>query len=212
MQIGMGKIVACPYCGTKIDLMTLISGNTFGAERWSDNKMYAPYLAQVSPVQKCFRCYQYFVQYLQKAEPSDEPSMNLGQMDYPDWREAYEQFTYEGNIPEEDMVSIRLWVIQAYNSFYYRNEKSKCDPPKEEADFVASIIHEFIDTFDWTSVKNPLLKAELYREANEMEQCAATLSAISETDLNDYEKVIYEGIKTRMEQGDSKVFRIRDLD
>ena len=50
---GNAEIVKCPYCGTEKMLMTLISGNTCGAEYWSDNKRIAPMLPSVSPVQKC---------------------------------------------------------------------------------------------------------------------------------------------------------------
>ena len=51
-----GGAVKCPFCGTKKELMTLVSGNTFGAVYWSDNKRIAPMLPTVSPVQKCSNC------------------------------------------------------------------------------------------------------------------------------------------------------------
>ena len=50
---GNAEIVKCPYCGTKKELINLVSGNTFGAVYWSDNKRIAPMLPQASPVQKC---------------------------------------------------------------------------------------------------------------------------------------------------------------
>ena len=56
MLPGNAEIVICPYCGTKKELMTLVSGNTFGAEYWSDNNRISPILTIAYPVQKCTLC------------------------------------------------------------------------------------------------------------------------------------------------------------
>ena len=37
MTPGKPQILTCPFCGAKKEIMTLASGNTFGAEFWSDN-------------------------------------------------------------------------------------------------------------------------------------------------------------------------------
>ena len=42
-------VVKCPHCGGKKELLQLISGNTLGAEQWSDAKQIAPMLPRVSP-------------------------------------------------------------------------------------------------------------------------------------------------------------------
>ena len=56
MQPGYARIVYCPYCGEKKELLSLMSGNTIGARYWSDLRMRAPMLPEVSPVQKCHHC------------------------------------------------------------------------------------------------------------------------------------------------------------
>ena len=59
MTPGNPQIFTCPFCGEKKEIMTLASGNTFGAELWSDNKRIAPMLPEISLVQKCPKLYPY---------------------------------------------------------------------------------------------------------------------------------------------------------
>ena len=67
----------------------------------------------------------------------------------------------------------------------------------------------FIESFDWEPVKHPLLKAELYREANLMKECNEVLESIPYEELEDFEKYIYNEILNRMRAGDKKVFQMR---
>lgn len=62
----------CPYCQTVKELMSLVSGNTFSAEHWSDTKSIYPMLPTNSDVQKCPGCGKYY--FLADAEtlPSGE--------------------------------------------------------------------------------------------------------------------------------------------
>ena len=67
---------------------------------------------------------------------------------------------------------------------------------------------DFINSFDWKPVQHPLLKAELYREANFMKECKEVLESIPYNELEDFEKSIFNDIKQRMEKGDNKVFKL----
>ncbi len=215
MLPGNAEIVICPYCGTKKELMTLVSGNTFGAEYWSDNKRIAPMLPIASPVQKCPHCGKYYLKSKQNTIEGDDYSGDLGELTYFEWKEAYYQFASMKAIPfqppvteitDNDFVDIRYWLIQAYNDYYHRNKKA--EPSPEEYTFFCNVVRDFIDVFDWSPIEVPLLKAELYREANEMGKCREVLDAISYEKLEDFEKGIYDGIKERMEQNDTVVFRL----
>lgn len=53
------------------------------------------------------------------------------------------------------------------------------------------------------------MKAEIYREINEMQKCSAILSSVCTEHLNDSQMGIYCEIKERMEKGDNRVFRIK---
>lgn len=220
MTPGYAEIVKCPYCGAEKELMTLASGNTFGAEYWSDNKCIAPMLPKVSFVQKCHNCGKYYVKYKQQIKTGTKTSFEKGELCYPEWKEAYAQFLQESQRPEEytrketrlggtDWTEIRMCLIHAYNDCFYRaNVNDEEAASDEEHQFVVGVINDFIDTFDWSKVEKPLLKAELYREANEMEKCTEVLSVMSGKGMNSFERGIYDEIKERMERGDTKVFKL----
>ena len=212
---GNAELVICPFCGTKKELMTLVSGNTFGAEYWSDNKRIAPMLPMVSPVQKCPHCGKYYLKSKQKSVKGDSYSGERGELTFPEWKEAYDQFQRANAFPtlyphtkitDDDFIDIRYWLFQAYNDYFYRGKQA--EPSQEDYAFFCRVVKDFIDVFDWSPIEAPLLKAELYREANEMEKCADVLAAISYDKLKDFEKGIYDGIKDRMEKNDPVVFRL----
>ena len=203
---GNAEIVKCPYCGTKKELMNIVSGNTFGAVYWSDNKRKAPMLPQVSPVQKCSHCKKYYFKRKNEHGVGKNTSSERGELTYSEWKKAYIQFMAE-KISGKDKVDLYFWLIQAYNDHYFRNPKAHA-PTKAEYDFFVKITLSFIKSFDWTQVDYPLLKAELYREAGKMQECAKILKSISYKSLQDFEKDIYNGIKKRMNNNDSKVFKL----
>lgn len=203
---GNAEIVKCPYCGTEQELMTLVSGNTCGAEYWSDNKRIAPMLPSVSPVQKCPHCGKYYFEHKHRHGESRNTSLERGELTFPEWKEAYSQFLSEG-MSEAEKLDMCFWLIHSYNDYYYREHKS-LEPSEEDYTFFIKIALSFIETFDWTPVEHPLLKAELYREAGKMQECADVLKSISYESMQDFEKSIYNSIKKRMENNENKVFKL----
>ena len=199
------KIVKCPFCGERKELLNLASGNTFGAKHWSDQKMIAPMLPRVSPVQKCPKCGKYYLEYKQPYKEGDDWSSERGELSYQQWKEAYEQFKADKSIKRDDMQVIRHHIIMAFNDEYYRYGDNMADA-QEEAFFVC-IISDYIATNKWNS-QNMLFKAELYREAGEMTKCEEVVSQISTKSLNEFELKIYDMIKTKMTKGDKMVFMI----
>lgn len=238
MRIGPPRTVKCPFCGKEKKLISLISGNTFDAEHWSDNKLVAPSLPNPSPVQKCPCCGKYYFTDKQEcmvfgaSRKRREVCTEKGNLSYPEWKEAYEQFIdvekmkvvrkgfypfvkkkdYLYKVDKEDIERIRLWLIQAYNDYYYRQPKSvdMLSSPLKERGFINGIIADFFDAYDWRSERNELFKAELYREASEMEKCRKVLESIVYEELTDFEKNVYQTIKTKMEYGSYVVFEIKE--
>ena len=206
------RIISCPHCGGEKEIMSLMSGNTFGAERWSDTKLIAPMLPQPSPVQKCPHCGKYyFMPFYQETRESDNYWGEQGLLNYHEWKEAYHQFCENFESPENickvnriKLNDVRFWILQSYNDYYYRENNGQ--PSAEEFEFVKSMAIKFIE--EKAEDINPLVKAEIYREVNEMQKCAETLSSVSTEQFNDYQMKIYCGIKERLEKGDNKVFRI----
>lgn len=200
------KIVKCPFCGERKELLNLASGNTFGAKRWSDQKMIAPMLPQVSPVQKCPACGKYYLEYNQPYEEGDDWSSERGELSYQEWKEAYGLLQSDKSITKNDLQTVRFNLIHAFNDNFCRQSATSI-PVEEEAYFVG-VIHDYIDNCSWNK-KNMLFKAELYREAGEMKKCEEVLSEISFENLQDFESKIYKEIEERMKKNDKKVFLIK---
>lgn len=144
MKYGLSEIVKCPYCGEAKKLLSLASGNSINAKYWSDMKMSAPMMPEVSPVQKCPKCGCYYLKYKQQWYEGKDENGELGELSYPEWKEAYNQFCNEDKVnnakakkfsffkkgkneqvksklDDKDWSNIRLWLIQSYNDFYYRS-------------------------------------------------------------------------------------------
>ncbi len=206
MNPGNPIMVKCPYCGAEKELMTLMSGNTCGAEYWSDGKMIASMLPKISPVQKCPQCDKYYIEHKQKSRMVSGFSLEKGLMPFSDWRKAYYQFQTE-EIEDEDMMNIRYWIVQSFNDTFYRNKIDQLEPTADDYSFFKEIVLLFVDSYKQFPMHDSLLIAEFYREANEMEKCKEVLNTIDYEDLKDHVKKIYDGIKNRMERGVAKVFR-----
>jgi hypothetical protein len=56
MKPGPDIIVACPRCGHRAMVPTLMSGNTFGARHWTDGYVEAPMLPRQPPIAVCRKC------------------------------------------------------------------------------------------------------------------------------------------------------------
>ena len=144
---GNAEIVKCPYCGTEKELMTLVSGNTIGAEYWSDNKRIARMLPHVSPVQKCSNCGKYYFEHKNRYGESEDTSFNLGELTFSEWREAFQQFQTEG-VDDDEMTNVRFWVVQSFNDYFYRNKFISNKPSDEDYQFFSEMAVDFIESFE----------------------------------------------------------------
>lgn len=211
MQPGYARIVYCPYCGEKKELLSLMSGNTIGARYWSDLRMRAPMLPEVSPVQKCHHCGKYYLQYKQKSEHGEKPSLEQGELSYPEWKEAYTQFMNEREnrnpiqkVDEKDIDMIRLRLIQAYNDYYYRDCVAEFS--EEEWGYISNVIWDFIGSKNKPDNLHPLLIPELLREIGML--CEDFFESECFENLEGFDKIYYDGIRKRMEVDDTEVFEI----
>ena len=60
MTLGDPTRLTCPYCGKAKHILSIASGNTFGAIQWSDTKNDYPMLRFPSTVQRCPHCGGYY--------------------------------------------------------------------------------------------------------------------------------------------------------
>lgn len=200
---GRSRILTCPFCGEKKVVMTVLSGNTFGAEYWSDNKMIAPMPPEVSYIQKCPHCKKYYITARQEMKMADNGfSMETGTLTFPEMKEAFAQLSGGGFQEEKEEVIVRWMLHHAYNDHHYRGEH-KVDANKEDRML-------FKNNAIWlitNSISDNLLKAEFYREIGEYDVAYDLLKSVEvETD---FQKVILSDIQKRVESKDCEVFKIK---
>lgn len=212
MILHNAEIVCCPFCGKQKELLSIASGNTFGAVLWSDGKQIAPMLPKVSPVQKCPRCKNYYLYYNQPIKIADHESFTTGNLSYKEWKEAFAQLNADPSLDDRDRSAIYMHLIQAFNDHYYRGPApaiytKESTPPQEEYAFIVQIIDSFIAFAKWETPSAKLLKAELYREASHFNRCESILHGIDPFSLDDFERSIYSSILSRATARDYKVFQ-----
>src|SRR5437868_5729292 len=63
MRIGRDSVYACPNCDGLVRRRVLLSGNTFGANLWSDGNLAAPMLPKdfSCPITRCRACGHLFL-------------------------------------------------------------------------------------------------------------------------------------------------------
>ena len=120
MMPGPTRFIACPECRTVVLSETLGSGNTFGAQIWSDGFMIAPMLPDYPSAVKCRRCGGIFwlaEGHLVKEDfiylPEHRRQIESGELAYakhptlPDLKRFLTQRTH--TVDQESELRMRLW-------------------------------------------------------------------------------------------------------
>jgi hypothetical protein len=203
MTPGKPQILTCPFCGAKKEIMTLASGNTFGAEFWSDNKQIAPMLPEISLVQKCPKCGKYYIRTRQNVVYSEKGwCFEKGTLSFGEMKEAFHQLQEQGFEDEKEEINIRMMLHHAYNDYYYRNDDTHIVNEEDR-----KLFHENGLWLIKNLITDNVMKAEFYREIGEMEAAKSILDSIHVED--DFLKNISDEIIRRISNNDDKVFRIQ---
>ena len=200
---GNPRILVCPFCGKEKEIMSLISGNTFGAELWSDNKQIAPMLPEISYVQKCPHCGKYYITGRQEVKyAKDGYSFEKGLLTYPEMKEAFAQISEEGFLNEKDEINVRMMLHHAYNDYYYRTDEKKVISEEDK-----TLFHENGLWLINNLITDSVMKAEFYREIGEIDTAKSILDSITVED--EFLKRIVTGIKERLEVNNCQVFKVQ---
>lgn len=201
---GDPQILTCPHCGGKKEVMSLVSGNTCGAEYWSDNKQIAPMLPEISYVQKCPHCGKYYIMDRQKVEYAKEGwCSERGILTFPEMKEAYKQLCEEGLQNEGEERVLRTMLHHAFNDYYYRSNDVRKNIIEEDR----SLFHDNGLWLIENLITDNLLKAEFYREIGEMDKAQTFLDTVNTK--SDFQKKIVSVIQKKINNNDSSVFRIQ---
>lgn len=227
MTPGPAQILSCPYCGAHKEVLSLLSGNTFGQEVWSDNKTIAPMLPRVSFVQKCSSCGGYFLMSRQIPRQGSNYSFEQGELSYLELKEAWESLKSSSDRPklhgwrkiknvcglhtrpltDEEKLNMLIMQVWAFNDEYTR--KAVKPVPHEEKQYISGIIDMLLDL---DSV-NDLLKAEFLREMGRFEESMSLINSYSldeDVDEKVFEKLI-EKFKEEILASNTRPFLISDL-
>ena len=203
MMPGNPRILVCPFCGKEKEIMSLISGNTFGAELWSDNKQIAPMLPEISYVQKCPHCGKYYITGRQEVKyAKDGYSFEKGLLTYPEMKEAFAQISEEGFLNEKEEINVRMMLHHAYNDYYYRTDEKKVISEEDK-----TLVHENGLWLINNLITDSVMKAEFYREIGEIDTAKSILDSITVED--EFLKRIVTGIKERLEVNNCQVFKVQ---
>lgn len=178
---GPANILSCPFCGSEKEVMSLVSGNTFGGTVWSDTRREYPMLPEVSPIQQCPHCKKYYFIEQAKREYSKDPEsemrsfMKLGNLSFQELKEAINQ------MESLSLSKMQRWILNhqyfmAYNDAFRRQTETVAFPPSEENEaFYQQVIEELLDGIDQSS-DYELFHAELLRETGRFEEAKEVLS------------------------------------
>lgn len=178
MLIGPEKILACPSCAKRVRLFTLVSGNTFGALRWTDGKMSAPMLPEPPSVTRCEGCEAFF--WVEDVEV-------VGELDFgrPGIEEAPEEWTSAPQVRElsadelleaiasgvartrEEELHLRMLAWWAGNDPVRACSGGESDSRRgapEQRGSVRENMERLWGLVDPTDLEERLIKAELARE------------------------------------------------
>ena len=203
MLPGNSQILTCPYCGQKKEIMSLRSGNTVGAQLWSDNKQIAPMLPEISYVQKCLHCKKYFIRSRQEAVYANSGfSTEQGLLSFAEMKEAFAQLSQEKFLEKKEEANVRVMLHHAYNDYYFREGRHRTVAEADQKLFQENALW-LIEHF----ITDNVMKAEFYREVGDMGKAKSLIENV--TGDNDFMKRIVATIKEKINKGDKAVFLIK---
>jgi hypothetical protein len=186
--------------------MSLVSGNTFDSELWSDNKQIAPMLPEISYVQKCPHCRKYYIMGRMGRQAvkiaKEGCSYEDGHLTFSEMKEAFAQLAEEGFINEKEEINVRMMLHHSYNDYYYRNGDTK--------DILEDDKKLFRENGLWlinNLITDNVMKAEFYREIGDIETAKNLLDTVVVED--DFLKKIVSSIRKRLEINNCEVFKIQ---
>ena len=177
---GPANVLSCPFCGGKKEVMSLASGNTFGATVWSDTRRDYPMLPEVSPIQECPHCHKFYFIEQARQEYSKDPDSEmrsfgkLGKLTFRQLTEARKQ------MDTLSLTKMQRWILNhqiflAYNDCFRRQPEKVASPPSdEEKELYGKTIEELLEGIDGSEYYE-LFHAELLRETGRFEESTQIL-------------------------------------
>lgn len=194
MLPGPDQIIACPHCKGLARYMTPLSGNTFGAQLWTDGKQIAPMLPTPPAVVKCQHCGKcYWLEHAEEVGTVDRWGSEDQQVDAAwssaevvqepaeeDYYLAIENGLAQGREKEKILRILAWWrrndVFRSAPDTPANANPDGAGPWRKNLESLAHLLGEGDET-------ESLMKAELLRELGEFEIAKGVLGSIRSRDV-----------------------------
>lgn len=197
MLPGPNQVYECPLCKKLLFRRSLMSGNTFGAEVFSDGKRIAPMLPEYPNLTKCPECNSMF--WLSNLEEIGSFSSRESRVNS-EWEKAIEVefltiyeyqlaiekkvFTTKG---EESFIRQRIW--------WGFNDRIRDGNPifssSEDVLLWTSNAYRLIELLDIEELNHKIMIAELHRNLEDFNACMEIINSIEDPQL-DFVKNAFE--------------------
>jgi hypothetical protein len=214
MLPGPTIIYKCPNCENFIKNNSLMSFNTIGAIRFSDNKIIGLLMVELPDITKCKKCNTIF--WL-------EGEYEIGSYDLWDkstveteWRNAdqAEFLTIEDYFvaleleeitrSEEDEFYIRQNIWWEYNDRVRWKGKEQFKNNNDQI-LWKSNLDRFVELLDESDINQLIMRAEIYRNLGDFEKCMSIIQGITEAGFENIKDAFEKACKEK----NTKVFEFK---
>ena len=201
MNVANPQILTCPFCGEKKEIMSLMSGNTFGAKMWSDNKCIYPMYPEISLVQKCPHCGKFYIRTRQETVWADSGySFEQGLLTYEEMKQAFAQLMEAGDLTHDEEANVRMMLHHAHND-NFRSEQT--------SEFTDAELTLFRENALWlikNIITDRVMKAEFYREIGDFDEAKSILDEVHAS--APFYITLVDKIQDKIANRDSAVFQL----
>ena len=201
MWFGNDFFYQCTKCENLILKPSLLSGNDFGEEVYSDGYRYAPMMPDFPEISKCGKCGT-IVWLNDKNEVEYKKGRSCNGAKFMKVDDYIEALSYPENNIIENEIKLRRYILWLLNDGD-RGENYNSEF-EDYGDLRYENIKRLIDILDYEDFENQILLVELYRNLGEFEKSKKVLDDIFIPDLYLFAKKTY----TEIENKNTKVFRI----
>jgi hypothetical protein len=180
---GPAIILSCPNCGQYAKKRTIISGNTFGSQLWSDGKKISPMMPDFPSLVLCKKCDQFYWvrKELQVEEVRDhrELETKYRDIDYVEFPTFHQYFKVLETIPAERYIRLKIWW--AFNDYFRNGHQNKITPEMQKLNTenliaLLKILNEADDN-------DLLMKTEIFRQLGFFDESKQLLYRMNNKDL-----------------------------
>lgn len=190
MILGPNLIYQCPSCESLIKSSSLISGNTFGAKRFSDNKVESPRMPNLPNLIRC-ECKNFIWLFRSKPigeyEYDEEIPLEWTKATYAKPLTLFEYLEFldlTQNLKVQDELYVRMKVLWSFND-RVRQNRPHFNTKDEEMAWSWNI-GRLLKLMDWSKSENRLLASELMRYLEKWEFAIEILNSINDAQFQPF--------------------------